>query len=94
MKTIEVIVNPEGKTNIQTKGFAGTSCREASRFLEQVLGTQSQEQLTAEFHHVNQFNRINISGRDRFLSRYGHHGSEQCGSGAGSEFLEAPHRKA
>ena len=50
MKTIEVIVNPEGKTNIQTKGFAGASCRQASRFLEQALGTQSQEQVTAEFH--------------------------------------------
>ena len=50
MKTIEVIVNPEGKANIQTKGFAGASCRQASRFLEQALGTQSQEQMTAEFH--------------------------------------------
>jgi hypothetical protein len=50
MKTIEVVVSPEGRTNIQTRGFNGTSCRQASRFLEQVLGTQSQEQLTAEFH--------------------------------------------
>ena len=50
MKTIEVIVNPDGKANIQAKGFAGASCRQASRFLEQALGTQSQERVTAEFH--------------------------------------------
>lgn len=50
MKTIEVIVSPDGKAKVQTKGFSGASCRQASRFLEQALGTQSQERVTAEFH--------------------------------------------
>ena len=50
MKTIEVIISPEGKSTVQTKGFAGKSCREASRFLEQSMGTRTNEQVTAEFH--------------------------------------------
>ncbi|MEQ8788812.1 MAG: DUF2997 domain-containing protein [Pirellulaceae bacterium] len=49
-KTIEVIVSPAGETKIETKGFAGAECREASKFLEGALGQQSSEQLTAEFH--------------------------------------------
>lgn len=49
-KIIEVIVQPNGETKIETKGFAGSSCKEASRFLEQALGLRTAEQLTAEFH--------------------------------------------
>ena len=50
MKVIEIIVSPQGEARVQTKGFAGASCQEASRFLEQALGQRTQEQLTAEFH--------------------------------------------
>ncbi len=49
-KTIEIVVTPTGKTQVQTKGFAGSECRQASLFLEQALGTSTHEQLTAEFH--------------------------------------------
>ena len=45
---IEVIVSPSGETKIETKGFTGTTCREASRFLEQSLGQQLADQPTAE----------------------------------------------
>jgi hypothetical protein len=50
MKTIEITVSSEGKTTVQTKGFSGPSCREASRFLEQAIGSRVSEQTTAEFH--------------------------------------------
>ena len=50
MKTIEITVTPKGETSVQTKGFAGSSCREASKFIEQALGRQTDEHLTAEFH--------------------------------------------
>jgi hypothetical protein len=49
-KIIEVIVSPTGETNIETKGFTGSSCRDASRFIEKALGHTAGEQLTAEFH--------------------------------------------
>ena len=49
-KIIRVIVSPKGETRVETKGFAGGECREATRFLEQALGQSIGEQLTAEFY--------------------------------------------
>lgn len=51
-KTIEITVSPKGQTTVTTRGFAGSSCREASRFIEQALGQQVSEQLTAEYHRA------------------------------------------
>jgi len=50
IKIIEIVVSPTGQTQIETKGFTGSACRDASRFIEQALGKQTGEQLTAEFH--------------------------------------------
>jgi hypothetical protein len=49
-QTIEIIVNTKGEVTVQTKGFTGSSCREASRFIEQALGQRTSEQLTGEFY--------------------------------------------
>ena len=54
MKTIEITVDPKGQSKVETKGFTSGECREASRFLEQALGTCSAETLTAEFHQGQQ----------------------------------------
>ena len=51
-KTIEITVSPKGETAVTTKGFAGSSCREASKFIEQALGQRTSETLTAEFHQT------------------------------------------
>jgi hypothetical protein len=50
VKTIEITVDPQGQAKVETKGFSGSECREASRFLEQALGRSTRETLTAEFH--------------------------------------------
>ena len=52
MKTIEITVSPTGQTSVQTKGFTGSECREASRFVEEALGQRVNETLTAEFHQA------------------------------------------
>lgn len=52
MKTIEITVSPSGETSVTTKGFAGSSCRDASKFIEQALGQRTSETLTAEFHQT------------------------------------------
>ena len=52
MKTIEIIVSPSGKTQVETKGFTGSSCRQASEFIELALGQRTGEQLTSEFHQT------------------------------------------
>ena len=48
-RIIEVIVSPTGETTIQTKGYAGGDCLQASKFLEDALGVVASEQRTAEF---------------------------------------------
>lgn len=50
MQVIEIIVAPDGGTRVETKGFAGASCRQASAFVEQALGQRAREQLTGEFY--------------------------------------------
>ena len=49
-RTIEIIVAPNGQSQVQTKGFTGSSCRQASGVIEQALGQRTSEQLTAEFY--------------------------------------------
>jgi hypothetical protein len=50
-RTIEIIVSPQGETRLETKGFSGANCQQASRFLEQALGQQVEQQLTLEYFH-------------------------------------------
>ena len=60
MKTIEIVIAPNGQSRIETKGFAGSQCREASRFLEAALGTTTSETLTAEFHETQPLQRHHL----------------------------------
>ena len=53
-KTIEITVSPTGLTQVQTKGFIGGDCRDASRFVEEALGQRVNESLTAEFHQTTE----------------------------------------
>jgi DUF2997 family protein len=48
-RIIEVIVSPQGEVTLQTKGYAGSDCLQASKFLEQALGVVSNDQKTTEF---------------------------------------------
>ncbi len=49
MQIIEITVTPAGQTTVETRGFSGASCRQASEFLERALGQRTGEQLTSEF---------------------------------------------
>lgn len=51
-KSIEIIVTTDGRTTVQTLGFTGLSCRDASKFIEQALGQRTSEMLTAEFYQA------------------------------------------
>ena len=54
MKTIEITISPKGESKVETRGFSGGECREASRFVEQALGQRTAETLTAEFYQGQQ----------------------------------------
>lgn len=56
-KTIEIIVAPNGQTRVETKGFVGSDCRQASRFVERALGQQTDELLKAEFYQASNLNQ-------------------------------------
>ena len=49
-KTIEIVVSANGQTTVRANGFAGGSCRDATKCLEQALGNVAADQLTPEFY--------------------------------------------
>jgi len=52
MKSIQIIVASDCSSRIETHGFTGGACREASRLLEAALGKTTSEKLTAEFYEA------------------------------------------
>lgn len=49
---IEIVVTAKGETTVQTKGFSGSGCLQASKWLEQALGVATAERKTAEFYQA------------------------------------------
>jgi len=58
-KYIEITVAATGETRVETKGFAGGECRQASEFVEKALGARVIEELTPEFHQSAINHQIN-----------------------------------
>ena len=54
---IEITVSPEGAVSIKTSGFAGSSCRDATKAIEKALGVAGRETLLPEFHREQQAQR-------------------------------------
>ncbi len=50
MRTIEITIDTKGQATVQTKGYAGASCRDASKFIEQALGEAVTDEPTPEFY--------------------------------------------
>ena len=50
MRVIEITVDSKGQSKVETRGFTGGACRDASKFIEQALGQRTDEKLTAEFY--------------------------------------------
>ena len=49
-RIIEVTISPTGEITIQTKGYTGSDCLQASKFLEDALGTKVSDKPTSEFY--------------------------------------------
>ena len=50
MKRIEIVVSPQGESRVETKGFTGNQCQQASQFIAKALGKRTEEQLKPEFY--------------------------------------------
>lgn len=61
MKTIEITVSPKGETKIETKGFAGVGCQDATRALEAALGAKTDETLTGEYYAEVNTNKLDAT---------------------------------
>ena len=48
-RKIEIVVNSEGAVSIKAVGFAGRSCRDATRDFERALGVAGTEHLLPEY---------------------------------------------
>jgi DUF2997 family protein len=59
-RVIEVIISPTGETTVQTRGYAGTDCLRASKFLEDALGIVTAEQKTSEFYQQGTAERQSV----------------------------------
>ena len=57
-KIIQVVVNKKGETKIETTGFSGSSCQDATRALEQALGAKVEETLTGEYYTASHEQQI------------------------------------
>lgn len=53
MKEIILTVDSNGATKIQTKGYKGKSCMNASKFLEDALGEGKDVQYTPEYYEYD-----------------------------------------
>ena len=64
MRTIEVIVMPDGSLKIDALGFKGADCEKATAFLEKALGQVKGKQKKPEYYrHAQRQQQIGSSGR-------------------------------
>lgn len=50
MKTVEVIIDQEGKVTVEAVGFKGGACSLATKAIEQALGAVSSDTKKPEFY--------------------------------------------
>jgi len=60
---IEITISSAGETKVETQGFAGNSCQQASRLIEETLGARISEKLTPEFYATSQAQQQLREGR-------------------------------
>jgi hypothetical protein len=52
-RIIEVVISSTGEATVQTRGYSGSECLHASKFLESALGAVATDRKTAEFYESN-----------------------------------------
>ncbi|EMI57052.1 DUF2997 domain-containing protein [Rhodopirellula sallentina] len=50
MKQITILVAADGSSTIETTGFTGAQCQQASEFLEEALGERQSHRLKPEYY--------------------------------------------
>lgn len=50
---IDVWISPEGAITLEAIGYTGNTCEEATRFLEEALGTVGRKQRNRDYYRKN-----------------------------------------
>lgn len=50
MKTITLTFNEDGTVEKEVQGFKGSTCKGATKFIEQAIGTVTEEKLSPEYY--------------------------------------------
>ena len=58
---IIVTVARDGATQVQTEGFVGPACKQASDFIERALGKRQSEQLTCDYFRVSRESQATLT---------------------------------
>jgi hypothetical protein len=53
MKTIQILFGPDGEVEIEAIGYQGKGCKDATRFLEEALGTEKDTKQKVEWFMQN-----------------------------------------
>jgi hypothetical protein len=53
MKEIIIDISTDGEIKIETRGFKGKSCIAESQFIKDLLGNQTEKQLTPAYYQEN-----------------------------------------
>lgn len=54
MKEIILTVDSDGRSSVETKGFKGKACLQASKFLEDALGKTVKSELTPAYYEFDE----------------------------------------
>jgi hypothetical protein len=50
MKTIDITVDKDGNTTVEANGFSGKDCSDATKIIEQAIGTIKEDRKKAEYY--------------------------------------------
>ena len=53
MKKIEILFGPDGEIEIEAFGYNGKGCKDATKFLEQALGSEKDTKMKTEWFMMN-----------------------------------------
>lgn len=63
MKTIKIHIQKDGSVKIETNGFTGQACEDATKALEKALGAADNRKHTDEYYAQNTaINHLHING--------------------------------
>ncbi|MFN3152908.1 DUF2997 domain-containing protein [Bremerella sp.] len=61
-RIIEITIGTDGQSRVETKGFTGSDCQAASRFLETALGRQQDQLLKPAFYQSETLRQATQTG--------------------------------